>query len=47
MKEEVLKAKKKMMRRFDCDEVRPLQEYIGCKVDYNPDERGLCAGLQS
>ena len=33
MKEEVLKDKKQMMRRFDCDEVGPLKEYIGCKVD--------------
>ena len=37
-KEEVLKAKKKMMRRFDCDEFGPLKEYIGCKVDFNPNQ---------
>ena len=26
------------MKRFECDEVRELKEYVGCKVDYNRKE---------
>ena len=31
----VLKAKASMMKLFDCDDVGPLKEYVGCKIDYD------------
>jgi Reverse transcriptase (RNA-dependent DNA polymerase) len=31
-------AKQNMMKRFECDEVGELKEYVGCKVDYNHEE---------
>lgn len=34
-KDKVLEGKKEMMERFDCDEVGPLREYVGCKADYD------------
>ena len=34
----VLKAKKEMMKRFDCEELGEMKEYIGCKVDHNRDD---------
>ena len=40
-KEAVLRAKREMMSRFDCDEVGELKEYVGCKVDINRDERSI------
>jgi hypothetical protein len=30
--------KQNVMKRFECDEVRELKEYVGCKVDYNRKE---------
>ena len=29
----VMKAKTEMMKRFDCDDVGELKEYVGCKID--------------
>ena len=29
------------MQMFDCDDNGPIKEYIGCKIDYNLDERWL------
>jgi hypothetical protein len=40
-KEAVMKAKAQMMKRFDCDEVGPMKEYVGCKVDINEADRSL------
>jgi hypothetical protein len=37
-REQVEIAKQKMMKRFECDEVGELKEYVGCKVDYNREE---------
>jgi hypothetical protein len=37
--EGVKHAKEEMMKRFDCDEVGELKEYIGCKIEYYRDER--------
>jgi len=34
-------AKAKMMEEFDCDDLGPLQEYVGCKIDYNREEGWL------
>ena len=34
-KEAVLKAKKEMMKLFECEELGEMKEYIGCKVDHN------------
>jgi hypothetical protein len=34
-KKEVLQAKDSMMELFDCDNVGELNEYVGCKVDYD------------
>ena len=39
--EGVKQAKEAMMRRFDCDEVGELKEYVGCKIEYNKDERWI------
>jgi hypothetical protein len=36
--EGVQEAKKDMMKRFDCDEVGELKEYVGCKVEHNKEE---------
>ena len=30
-----------MMTKFECDEVEELQEYVGCKVEYNKNEKWL------
>ena len=40
-KEAVVKAKKDMMDRFDCDEVGELTEYVGCKIERNWKERWI------
>jgi len=40
-KENVLKAKKEMMERFDCDEVGNMDEYVGCKLERNYSNRSL------
>ena len=34
-KDEVMKAKDKMMSLFDCDDVGEMKEYVGCKVEHN------------
>ena len=31
----VKKAKIEMMKEFDCDDLGELQEYVGCKIEYN------------
>ena len=36
--EQVEIAKQNMMKRFECDEVGELKEYVRCKVDYNHEE---------
>jgi hypothetical protein len=33
--EGVVKAKATMMELFECDDVRKLLEYVGCKADYD------------
>ena len=37
----VLKTKEKLKEHFDCDDVGELNEYIGWKIDYKPEERTL------
>ena len=37
----VKRSKSMMMKLFKCDEVGPLQEYVGCKIDYKPEEGSL------
>ena len=32
-------AKKEMMKLFDCDDLGEMQEYVGCKVERNQEER--------
>ena len=34
-RDNVEKAKKQMTDRFDCDVIGKLDEYVGCKVEYN------------
>jgi hypothetical protein len=38
-KETVMEAKSDMAKQFECDDVGPLREYLGCKVDYDVDKR--------
>ena len=33
--------KGKMMQHFKCDDVGPLEDYIGCKVDIDREKRSL------
>lgn len=35
----VLIAKEEMKKQFDCEDIGEIIEYIGCKVDYDKDER--------
>jgi hypothetical protein len=37
-KASVIHAKEEMKKRFDCDEVGELAEYVGCKVDHSKEE---------
>ena len=37
-KNNVAQAKIEMKNEFDCDDLGELQEYVGCKIDYNKDE---------
>ena len=37
----VNKAKKQMTDRFDCDVIGNMDEYVGCKVEYNRRERWI------
>ena len=30
-----------MMEHFDCDDVGPINEYVGCKIEYNKEEKEL------
>ena len=32
-KEDVLKNKEELKRRFECDDIGKLNEYVGCKID--------------
>ena len=34
-------AKQQMMARFDCEEIRELTEYIGCKINYDKENRSI------
>ena len=34
-------AKTQMMQRFDCDEIGNMDEYIGCKLERNWENRSL------
>jgi hypothetical protein len=38
-KEGVIVAKKQMMERFQCDEIGNIDEYVGCKVERNYEEK--------
>ena len=38
-KDQVTKAKEKMMTLFECDEIGEMKEYVGCKVEHNREER--------
>ena len=41
-KEQAVKeAKAKLMEEFDCDDIGPLEEYVGCKIQYNKEEGWL------
>ena len=37
----VLKAKDELMTHFECEDVGELKEYVGCKIEYDPDKRKL------
>jgi hypothetical protein len=37
----VMKAKGQMMDRFDCDEVGNMEEYVGCKLERNYEDRSM------
>lgn len=34
----LLQSKDEVMNIFDCDEVGPIKEYVGCKVEYKPND---------
>ena len=38
-KEDVIKNKEELMKRFECDDIGKLNEYVGCKIDINEEER--------
>jgi hypothetical protein len=40
-KEGVIIAKKHMMDQFDCDKIGKMDEYVGCKVERNYEERSI------
>ena len=40
-KENVVKSRDEMLRRFDCDDVGEVKEYLGCKVDIDEENRAL------
>ena len=40
-KEQVSQAKYELKRRFDCDETGNMDEYVGCKIERNWNERYL------
>ena len=40
-KENVVKSRDEMLRRFDCDDVGEVKEYLGCKVDIDGKNRAL------
>ena len=40
-KKSVKKAKKKLVDRFDCDVVGNMDEYVGCKLERNHEERWI------
>ena len=40
-KEQMLIEKKEFTRRFDCDDIGPLEEYVGCKVDRDIDNTSI------
>ena len=40
-KEQMLIEKQEFMRRFDCDDVGPLEEYVGCKIERNREEHSI------
>ena len=35
-KESVEEAKEEFKKEFEVDDIRPLEEYVGCKIDYDP-----------
>ena len=39
--ETVLEGRKALKEHFDIDEVGELAEYVGCKIDYNREERSI------
>ena len=39
--EAVVKAKDDMLKRFDCDDIGEVNEYLGCKIDINKEEGSL------
>jgi hypothetical protein len=38
---DVVTSKKQMMDKFDCDEIGNMDEYVGCKLKRNYEERSL------
>ena len=40
-KDGVMIAKSKMLKHFECDEVGEVNEYVGCKIDYNKTEQSM------
>ena len=38
---EVMKAKKDMMNLFDCEDVGEFNEYVGCKIDKDSDQKKI------
>ena len=39
--EAVAESKKQLESRFDVDDLGPVQEYVGCKIDYDRQERAI------
>ena len=40
-KEQMKEEKQEFMSGFDCDDVGPLKEYVGCKVERDYEQRNI------
>ena len=36
---EVAKAREEILNKFECDDIGEVQEYLGCKIDRNREDR--------
>ena len=39
--QDALQARDDMKKRFECDDVGPLEEFVGCKIEWNKEERWM------